>query len=687
MRKLKQRTDQALQEATDLGELVALLDTWQPEAPETDLWPQIAAGLSKGASGIKLPPQVAELIDRLMRSAMEAGVEPHARLETAGGGDRDRLPPQPPTALGTSSGDEFDPVKRIQELHERNLERQEQRTHQQDEDFDPLKELSFTAFVADRGGANSVALLTPRQERWLARCVESGGEQAEKARGVLVNANLRLVTSIATKYQNRGIALEDLIQEGTLGLIHAVEKYDWRRGFRFSTYATHWIRQALGRAVAGQGRTIRLPESAVAHLEQIRHAREAFTATHGRPPTPIELAEAAHLPQERVELLLEAEAPEPTHLGDLLPAEDATSPSSRIFRRALRDEINKALEHLSEREKEVLSLRYGLSEDQEQLMTLEQVGKQLQLTREQARQVEAGALQKLRRSELGGRLRDPELAAILEDSSTETSSEQQRRLVNLMTPEQELELVRCMHAGGESAEQARQSLFAFGLQCVVSLAERYAGEEVTRDELISEGVKILPEPLANYDPNRGLRFGTYVLFWLRHTMLRLVRDRVRGAHRLPIEPDFFTDATRNPLADPTRQALREKIGRSGDQLHPREIEILALRFGLLSDESVPMSYEQVVMVMRLSAERVHQIEEQALAKLSAPEPKEQSGESKVLSELSGTLSEVVGELAGLRREVIRLREEVTALRRERSGGGYPTLMPYARADDKPLPLG
>ena len=136
-----------------------------------------------------------------------------------------------------------------------------------------------------------------------------------------------------------------------------------------------------------------------------------------RVPTPQEIAHEISLPVDKVETLLEAETPEPmsldapagdstTRLGDLLPAEDATSPSARIFRRALREEINKALDHLSSREKEVLSLRYGLSEDQEQPMTLEQVGKALHLSRERARQIEAGALQKLRRSEVGGRLRD-----------------------------------------------------------------------------------------------------------------------------------------------------------------------------------------------------------------------------------------------------------------------------------------
>ena len=284
-------------------------------------------------------------------------------------------------------------------------------------DYDPDDFPSFSSFLADRGGPSSVALLTPRQEKWLARCVERGGKQGERAREILVNANLRLVTSIAKKYQNRGIAMEDLIQEGTLGLIHAVDKYDWRRGFRFSTYATHWIRQALGRAVENQGRTIRLPSHAIESLGKIKRMREQLQTQLNRPPTPAEIAGAINLPVDKVETLLEAETPEPmsldapagdstTRLGDLLPAEDATHPSSRVFRRALREEINRALEHLTSREKEVLSLRYGLSEDQEQPMTLEQVGKALHLSRERARQIEAGALQKLRRADVGGRLRE-----------------------------------------------------------------------------------------------------------------------------------------------------------------------------------------------------------------------------------------------------------------------------------------
>lgn len=276
----------------------------------------------------------------------------------------------------------------------------------------------FSAYLTDRGGSSSAPLLSMEQERRLARCVERGDKWA---REVLVNANLRLVTSIAKKYQNRGIAMEDLIQEGTLGLIHAVDKFDYRRGFRFSTYATHWIRQALGRAVENQGRTIRLPSHAIESLGKIKRTREMLATKLNRAPTPGEIANEVGLPVDKVETLLEAETPEPmsldapagdstTRLGDLLPAEDATLPSARVFRRALREEIGRALKHLTPREREVLELRYGLGEDAEAPMTLEQVGKELHLSRERARQIEAGALQKLRRSDIGGRLRDTVVA-------------------------------------------------------------------------------------------------------------------------------------------------------------------------------------------------------------------------------------------------------------------------------------
>ncbi len=257
-------------------------------------------------------------------------------------------------------------------------------------------------------------LLSPCHELRLAKRAERGDA---KAREQLVNANLRLVTSIAKKYQNRGIPLEDLIQEGILGLIHAVDKYDWRRGYRFSTYATHWIRQALGRAVENQGRTIRLPSHAVESLTRIKRVRETLSGRLNRAPTATEIATEVDMPADKVDTLLRSEMPEPmsldapagestTRLGDLLPAEESHSPSARVFRRALREEVRHALHALTPREREVLSLRYGFGDENEAPMTLEQVGKVLHLSRERARQIESAALQKLRRSDIGNRLRE-----------------------------------------------------------------------------------------------------------------------------------------------------------------------------------------------------------------------------------------------------------------------------------------
>ena len=182
--------------------------------------------------------------------------------------------------------------------------------------------------------------------------------------------------------------MADLIHEGTLGLIHALSHFDYRRGFRFSTYATHWIRQSLGRAVEGDGRSVRLPEHAIESLEKIKRLREQLQAELGRLPTPDELAAATDLHRRDSETLW----------GNLLPSEE--SPSSRVFRHTLREEINRALERLSEREREVLSLRYGLGEETDQTMTLEQVGEAVQLSRDDVRRIEAGALQKLRQSQM-----------------------------------------------------------------------------------------------------------------------------------------------------------------------------------------------------------------------------------------------------------------------------------------------
>jgi RNA polymerase primary sigma factor len=305
---------------------------------------------------------------------------------------------------------------RAEELDEEAAETLEEEGHVPpfEPDPDEICETPRATASGHGGPVSSTALLSACHELRLAKRAERGDQ---KARDCLVNSNLRLVTSIAKKYQNRGIAMEDLIQEGTLGLIHAVDKYDWRRGFRFSTYATHWIRQALGRAVENQGRAIRLPSHAVESLGRIKRTREALTTRLNRTPTAAEIAAEVEMPADKVETLLRSETPEPmsldapagesaTQLGDLLPAEEGSSPSSRVFRRVLRDEVGRALRSLTPREQEVLALRYGLNEDAEAPMTLEQVGKALHLSRERARQIEAAALQKLRRGEVGGRLRE-----------------------------------------------------------------------------------------------------------------------------------------------------------------------------------------------------------------------------------------------------------------------------------------
>jgi RNA polymerase primary sigma factor len=251
-------------------------------------------------------------------------------------------------------------------------------------------------------------------ERDLVRRIAMGDTAARK---YLILSNLRLVFSIAKRYQGRGIDFEDLLQDGTIGLIQATDKYDASLGFRFSTYATHWIRQALGRAVENYGRMIRLPSHAIETLGKIKRVREFLETQLCRDPTPYEIASHLKMSKDKVEYLLKSETPEPmslnapagdatTALGDLLIAEDTTVPSARVFRRALREEIARALKNLTPREREVLTLRYGLREDKEDPMTLEEVGRELHLSRERARQIEAGALQKLRRGEVGGRLRE-----------------------------------------------------------------------------------------------------------------------------------------------------------------------------------------------------------------------------------------------------------------------------------------
>ncbi len=232
---------------------------------------------------------------------------------------------------------------------------------------------------------------------------------AEAARQRFIMANLRLVVSVARKYQGQGLPLLDLIQEGNIGLMRAVELFDWRRGFKFSTYATWWIRQAITRAIADRGRQIRLPVHVHDQIRKMRRTMVQFSQRMGRDPTAEELAKALAIPIEEIERLMEAERREPvslqapvgedTELGDLLEQADAQSPLDAVEDAMLRDEIGQAVMHvLDPRERRVIALRYGLGNGH--AMSLRDVGKQMGLSGERVRLIEREALRKLRNSEI-----------------------------------------------------------------------------------------------------------------------------------------------------------------------------------------------------------------------------------------------------------------------------------------------
>ncbi len=300
------------------------------------------------------------------------------------------------------------------------------------EDFDDMQlddvDLVKTGEVADLEGGEGITiddpvkvylkeigrvpLLTPEEEVELAVRITNGDDAAKKR---LSEANLRLVVSIAKRYLGRGMQFLDLIQEGNLGLIKAVEKFDYTKGFKFSTYATWWIRQAITRAIADQARTIRIPVHMVETINKVKKANNQLLHVNGREPSADEIAEELEMPVDKVrEIMRVAQEPvsmespigeeEDSHLGDFIRDDEAPAPADAASHTLLKETLGNVLDSLTPREEKVLRLRFGLEDGRSR--TLEEVGKEFNVTRERIRQIEAKALRKLRHPSRSKKLKD-----------------------------------------------------------------------------------------------------------------------------------------------------------------------------------------------------------------------------------------------------------------------------------------
>ena len=298
---------------------------------------------------------------------------------------------------------EAEDIKQVEEVTEKELQETEDFADQLSTD-DPVR-----MYLKEIG---KVPLLTAEEEQDLAKRMTEGDEEARKK---LTEANLRLVVSIAKRYVGRGMLFLDLIQEGNLGLIRAVEKFDYTKGYKFSTYATWWIRQAITRAIADQARTIRIPVHMDETINKLIRVSRQLLQELVHDPSAEEIAQAMDLPPEKVrEILKVAQEPvsletpigeeEDSHLGDFIPDEEASAPSEVASLSLLREQLFDVMDTLTPREKKVLELRFGLTDGRTR--TLEEVGREFGVTRERIRQIEAKALRKLRHPSRSKKLRD-----------------------------------------------------------------------------------------------------------------------------------------------------------------------------------------------------------------------------------------------------------------------------------------
>ena len=276
------------------------------------------------------------------------------------------------------------------------------------QDFDDIDD-SVRVYLREIG---KIRLLTTQEEITLAKRIEHGDQEAQRK---LIEANLRLVVSVAKKYTKRGLLFLDLIQEGNQGLIRAVEKFKYRKGYKFSTYAIWWIRQAITRAIADQARTIRIPVHMVETINKLRKASRKMMQKLGREPTIEELASEVGLPVEKVKNIMKTamdpislETPingeEDSHLGDFVEDKSALPPAETAFNLILKEQINRVLSTLTERESRVIKYRFGLEDGWQR--TLEEVGQKFGVTRERIRQIEAKALRKLRHPSRSKKLKE-----------------------------------------------------------------------------------------------------------------------------------------------------------------------------------------------------------------------------------------------------------------------------------------